>query len=216
MALSLEPGVTIVVLDDLVRDLLDITLYLSIRKFAADETLCGEEGIFWVDNCLPLGGNANEALALFGETNNRRCRACACDGILAYRKYGKQGSWDVPSEFSMMRGVLPSITATAELVVPKSIPITEPLTFSLESSAYLRTNDERRGDVKAGTRWKAEAARGKNYDAVSVGPKSCNMCILTDRDILEDSMAASVQGVLASRKSCRRRVNAGWRRIGWW
>lgn len=72
----------------------------------------------------------------------------------------------------MMRGVLPSITATAELVVPKSIPITEPLTFSPESSAYLRTNDERRGDVRAGTRWKAEVARGKNYDAVSVGPRT--------------------------------------------
>ena len=36
----------------------------------------------------------------------------------------------VPSEFSMMRGTLPSMTATAELVVPKSIPMTEPFTFS--------------------------------------------------------------------------------------
>lgn len=36
----------------------------------------------------------------------------------------------VPSEFSMILGTLPSMTATAELVVPRSIPITEPLTFS--------------------------------------------------------------------------------------
>jgi hypothetical protein len=68
----------------------------------------------------------------------------------------------IPSEFSMMRGDFPSITATAEFVVPRSIPMTEPLTFSLESSAYLRTKDEARGDLKAaaGAR-KLEAARGR-------------------------------------------------------
>ena len=42
---------------------------------------------------------------------------------------------NIPSEFSMMRGTLPSMTATAELVVPKSIPMTEPLTFSSPPSA---------------------------------------------------------------------------------
>lgn len=63
----------------------------------------------------------------------------------------------VPSEFSMMRGVLPSMTATAELVVPKSIPMTEPWTFS---SAYPRTNLEAIAGLKAGARWAAEAARG--------------------------------------------------------
>ena len=54
------------------------------------------------------------------------------------------------------------MTATAELVVPRSIPMTEPLTFSLESSAYLRTKDEVSGDLKAavGAR-KLEAARGR-------------------------------------------------------
>jgi hypothetical protein len=35
--------------------------------------------------------------------------------------------------------------ATAELVVPKSIPMTGPLTFLSASSAYLRTNDEPSG-----------------------------------------------------------------------
>jgi hypothetical protein len=40
--------------------------------------------------------------------------------------------------------------------------MTEPLTFSLESSAYLRTKDDVRGDLKAavGAR-KLEAARGR-------------------------------------------------------
>lgn len=35
-----------------------------------------------------------------------------------------------PSEFSITLGVLPSITATQELVVPRSIPMTLPLTVS--------------------------------------------------------------------------------------
>lgn len=37
-----------------------------------------------------------------------------------------------PSEFSMTFGFLPSITATQELVVPKSIPITAPFTSELQ------------------------------------------------------------------------------------
>ena len=34
-----------------------------------------------------------------------------------------------PSAFSITRGVLPSMMATHELVVPRSMPITSPLTF---------------------------------------------------------------------------------------
>ena len=63
-----------------------------------------------------------------------------------------------------MRGTLPSMTATAELVVPKSIPMTEPLTFSSPPSAYPRANMA--GALNAGVRRAAEAARGKNYDEV--------------------------------------------------
>ncbi len=65
----------------------------------------------------------------------------------------------------MMRGTLPSMIATAELVVPKSIPMTEPLTFSSLASAYPRENMA--GALKAGVRRAAEAARGTNYDDVS-------------------------------------------------
>jgi len=51
------------------------------------------------------------------------------------------------------------MTATAELVVPKSIPMTEPLTFSSPPSAYPRANMA--GALNAGVRRAAEAARGK-------------------------------------------------------
>jgi len=71
----------------------------------------------------------------------------------------------------MMRGTLPSMTATAELVVPKSIPMTEPLTFSSPPSAYPRVNMA--GALKAGVRRAAEAARGKNYDEV----RECQVCL---------------------------------------
>lgn len=40
----------------------------------------------------------------------------------------------------MMRGVLPSMIATAELVVPKSIPITAPVTLPSEAVDSYRAN----------------------------------------------------------------------------
>ena len=46
-----------------------------------------------------------------------------------------------PSEFSMTFGLLPSITATHELVVPKSIPITAPLTSELLHTRYTGTKE---------------------------------------------------------------------------
>lgn len=63
----------------------------------------------------------------------------------------------------MMRGCLPSITATAELVVPRSIPMTWPLTFSVDSSAYRLTNDEPRGDLVMGEARARAEARGRNW-----------------------------------------------------
>src|SRR5215207_9422536 len=41
----------------------------------------------------------------------------------------------MPSAFSMTFGVLPSITATQELVVPRSIPMTLPMFYFLFSAA---------------------------------------------------------------------------------
>lgn len=68
----------------------------------------------------------------------------------------------VPSEFSIMRGALPSMTATAELVVPRSIPMIGPFTFPLSafvSSAYPRRNCDVRGARRADDR-KEDVARG--------------------------------------------------------
>ena len=79
------------------------------------------------------------------------------------------------------------MTATAEFVVPKSIPMTEPLTFSWPPSAYPRANMA--GALNAGVHRAAEAARGKNFDEVR------HLCLLkhdamplTVRDNLEDNI----------------------------
>jgi hypothetical protein len=61
------------VLDNLVGDLLDVALDLAVGELAADETLGSEKSVLGVDNGLALGGNTNEALALFGEADDGGC-----------------------------------------------------------------------------------------------------------------------------------------------
>jgi hypothetical protein len=75
LSASLNPGITIGVLDDLVGDLLDITLDLSIGELTTDKTLGGEQSVFRVDNSLALGGNTDETLAVLGESDNGGCCA---------------------------------------------------------------------------------------------------------------------------------------------
>jgi hypothetical protein len=77
------------------------------------------------------------------------------------------------------------MTATAELVVPKSMPMTEPLTFSLDSSAYPLTNDEPKGERMAGARRTADVARGRKV-----------------RDILEESIVMGMWGYDAAGGRC--------------
>lgn len=85
---------------------------------------------------------------------------------------------DLPSAFSMIFGCLPSMIATAELVVPwcfseqanmrvfhkadipRSIPITWPLTFSSPPLDCHLTKEEESGERVAGRREKVEDARG--------------------------------------------------------
>ena len=55
----------------------------------------------------------------------------------------------VPSAFSIIRGILPSIIATAEFVVPRSMPITWPLTFSPESGVSVEACREIIDDLGA-------------------------------------------------------------------
>jgi hypothetical protein len=70
LATGLDPGVTVGVLDDLVGDLLDVTLDLSIGEFATNETLGSKKSVLGVDNGLTFGGNTDETLAILGETDN--------------------------------------------------------------------------------------------------------------------------------------------------
>lgn len=66
---SRDPGIAVGVLDDLVGDLLDVTLDLSIAELATDQSLGGEEGVLWVDHGLSLGSNTNQSLAILGKGN---------------------------------------------------------------------------------------------------------------------------------------------------
>jgi len=59
------------VLNNLVWNLLDITLDLGVLELATNKTLGSEEGVLWVDNGLTLCGDTDKALALLGETDNR-------------------------------------------------------------------------------------------------------------------------------------------------
>jgi len=72
LALGLEPGIAVGVLDNLVGNLGQVALDLSILELATDQTLGGEESVLGVDDGLTLGGNTDQALTLLGETDDRR------------------------------------------------------------------------------------------------------------------------------------------------
>jgi hypothetical protein len=66
------------VLDDLVGDLLNVTLNLSVGVLATNQTLSSEQSVLGVDNSLALGGNTDETLAILGETNDGGSCAGTC------------------------------------------------------------------------------------------------------------------------------------------
>lgn len=155
-------------LNNLVWDLLDVALYLGVRELPSDETLGGEKGVLWVDDCLSLCCDTDKTFTLLGKSNNRRRCPCTYIERFSYELVDISGLCK-PSEFSMILGVLPSITATAEFVVPakshqrlrvlqgltypsipKSMPMTDPLTFSSPASAYPLMNEVPKGDLMAG------------------------------------------------------------------
>ena len=107
-----DPGVAVVGFDDLVGDELLVLLDHRVVAAAADQALDGEECVFGVGDGLPLGGQADDDLAVSVKAT--------IDGVVR-----------MPSAFSMTLGVLPSMTATHELVVPRSIPITFAIRTSL-------------------------------------------------------------------------------------
>lgn len=65
-----DPGIAVAVLDDLVGDLLDITLNLDVGELATDQTLGSEKGVLGVDDSLALGGDTDEALTVLGKGND--------------------------------------------------------------------------------------------------------------------------------------------------
>jgi hypothetical protein len=118
------------VLHNLIWDLLDITLHLSIGVLASDKTFCGEEGVFWVDNSLSFCGDTDQSLTVFRKTDDGWCCSGACGRKVRDDGNVRRVAALSPSAFSIIRGTLPSMTATAEFVVPRSMPMTWPLTFS--------------------------------------------------------------------------------------
>lgn len=63
----------------------------------------------------------------------------------------------------MIRGALPSITATAEFVVPRSIPMTWPLTFFSPPSEYNLAEDEDNVGLAKDVRHSDGGSRGINW-----------------------------------------------------
>jgi len=70
LALGLEPGIAVGVLDNLVGDLVQVALDLGVLELATNQTLGGEEGVLGVDDGLALGGDTNETLTLLGEADD--------------------------------------------------------------------------------------------------------------------------------------------------
>jgi hypothetical protein len=98
--------------DDLVGHELDVALDFGVLKLAADEALDLKDGVVGVDDGLALGDLADEALAVL--------LTATMDGVVR-----------PPSALAMMVGWPPSMTAMAELVVPRSIPMILPMKWSL-------------------------------------------------------------------------------------
>ena len=73
-AVRLNPSIAIRVLDNLVWDLFDVTLNLSVLVFPADETFRCEESVFRVYDGLTLRGYANQTFTFLRKSNyGRRC-----------------------------------------------------------------------------------------------------------------------------------------------
>lgn len=120
-----------------------VLLHFRVVEAAADEALGGVEGVVGVGDGLALGRHPHQALALGREGHHRR------RGPRALRVLQHLGTEGAVTPTRSPRGhpagntsalltfaCFPSITATQELVVPRSIPITAPLIASeLESTS---------------------------------------------------------------------------------
>ncbi len=105
LALGLDPGVAVGGAPRSYRERASCPSPPSGRGAPADQALDRENSALRLADRLALGRLADEPLATVGSDNGRRGAAFS-------------------SAFSITFGVLPSITATQEFVVPKSIPMT--------------------------------------------------------------------------------------------
>jgi len=96
-------------------------LWLPINEIRHHGLAVSSTILKWFRTYLSLGGDSDESLAVVREGDG------GGRGSLAWKKGGerrkKRKSDDLPSAFSMTLALLPSMTATQELVVPRSIPM---------------------------------------------------------------------------------------------
>ena len=71
LALSLDPGIAVVRLDDVVGHQVDIALHHVFLEAASDQALDGEQRILRIGDGLALGGLANQHLVVTGEAHDR-------------------------------------------------------------------------------------------------------------------------------------------------
>lgn len=114
-----------------------VLLHFGVVEAAADEALGGVEGVVGVGDRLALGRHPHQALALGRERHHRRRGPGTLRvlqhlgtkaGVTSTRSPRGQPTCDSPVLLTF--ACFPSITATQELVVPRSIPITAPLIAS--------------------------------------------------------------------------------------
>lgn len=97
LAASLDPSITVGVLDDLIRHLLDVTLALGVGELATDETLGGEEGVLGVDDGLALGGDTNKTLTILSESDD------GGSGTSTWRREVRRRNWETAIEATYLQ-----------------------------------------------------------------------------------------------------------------
>src|SRR5262249_16130764 len=108
LAPDLDPGVAVLSPDDLVGRDLHCLLHLGVVVATADEALDGENRVLWIGDRLTPCDLTGQALAAIGEGDDA----------------GGEAAMGLISGLVMTSGSPPSMTATQELVVPRSIPMT--------------------------------------------------------------------------------------------
>ncbi|RMP82784.1 hypothetical protein ALQ15_114378 [Pseudomonas syringae pv. actinidiae] len=84
LAIHFNPGITVVSLDDLVRDHLDVFLNDILFELTTNQTLYRIQRVVRIGNGLTLGGLPHQDLTVIGISNDRRCSTstfCVLDNL---------------------------------------------------------------------------------------------------------------------------------------